>query len=66
MKTENKIFPKVSEAMTSTLSEEPIFLDGMEVQFDKKVGLYPVKLTKAIRSKKTVNGNGRRSKYIYR
>ncbi len=39
-------FPLPPRGLTRPLSEEPVFLDGMEVLFDVTVGLYPVQLAR--------------------
>ena len=36
------IFPVSVEGMVHSLSEEPILIDGMKLQFDKPVALMPV------------------------
>ncbi len=54
MKTSQHIFPDLAAGMAEALSEEPVFLDGMEVLFDIKVALYPVNLTKKEEKSKDV------------
>lgn len=59
------LFPLLSNELARSFSDEPILIDGMKLQFDEKVALYPVTVEvqkhdgdKQRRSKSDLNGNG--------
>ncbi len=57
MKKTQHQFPILEPGLEMTLSQEPVFLDGMKVLFDVTAGLYPVRLTKKEKNKKGKSDN---------
>jgi len=57
MTTDRTDYPVFEAGYTRALGETPVMLDGMEVVFDKTVGLAPVTLVP--KSAKVANGAAR-------
>jgi hypothetical protein len=51
-------FPVFATAYEKAPEDEPVMLDGMEVIFDRTVGLYPVQATFEPEAPPDANGNG--------
>jgi hypothetical protein len=41
MRARQSVFPSVSRSVIRAFSDEPVLIDGMKLEFDEKVALYP-------------------------